>query len=160
MGTPHGARRRQHNRTYSSTTASGISPIGSESCAWVFGMIFSGCLKFYTPFLWSFSNSSLFGRCWYRCSIGKGSFGDISRTKPFIQHDDPQQTLRSRHQSSCTGPWISNGIQVRSGASKCHLSKMCFLCVVFGDAWLDSKANKQQNTQSTIRSKTYGVHVI
>ena len=30
----------------------------------------------------------------------------IWRTEPFIQHVDPQQ-LRSRHQSSCTGPWIS-----------------------------------------------------
>ena len=75
-----------------------------------------------------FSNNSLFGRCWYRCSIGKGSFGDISRTKPFIQHD-AHQTLRSRHQSSCTGPWVSNGIQVRSGASKCHLSNAYLLCL-------------------------------
>lgn len=93
------------------------------------GMIFSGCLKFYTPFLRIFSNSSLFGRCWYRCSIGKGSFGDISRTKPFIQHVDPQQTLRSRHQSSCTGPWVSNGIQVRSGASKCFKDVLLICCV-------------------------------
>lgn len=38
---PHGARQRQHNRTYSSTTASGISPIGSESCTWVLNGWFS-----------------------------------------------------------------------------------------------------------------------
>lgn len=93
-----------------------------------------GAWNFIHHFLRIFSNSSLFGRCWYRCSIGKGSFGDISRTKPFIQHVDPQQTLRSRHQSSCTGPWVSNGIQVRSGASKCFKDVLLICCVWRGSA--------------------------